>query len=477
MAGSIDGSLYWQGLKAAGHPIVQETPKLDLDTYIANYEGRTRLERLEHIASTSTVLAHDALKAGVVEAKNGKDVDAYVHFAEMLQKLTLNDPLGKLDQTWVDTMGKKVRMETERLEQELKTYKNNLIRESIRMGNNDLGNHYYAIGEFPSSYRAYVRMRDYCTTPQHVAEMNLRLLLVTVAQRNWMSLHSHDMKIRNANVRSDELSKIIPILHACGGLALLENGSYAEAAKEFLNVPFDFVNNEAQGGIIFQKEVITGNDVAIYGGLCALASMDRETLRRRALENTGFRQFLELEPQIRRAITMFCRSKYSDCLSILQSYMADYALDIHLHRHIGEIYHLVRSKSMVEYFIPFSVVTLDDMQKAFPSSEGIPIEDELVQMIQHGELNARIDLVDRLLTVPTENPRASAQVEALESAADYERQLRLRMTRMALTQAGLDLKVKGPNANSNSNGAFDGGEGNEKSSRKGIKSSFGGFLG
>ncbi|KAK3061418.1 hypothetical protein LTS18_006314 [Coniosporium uncinatum] len=185
---------------------------------------------------------------------------------------------------------------------------------------------------------------------------------------------------------------------------------------------------------------MTGNDIAVYGGLCALASMDREELRRRVLDNSDFRQFLELEPQIRRAVSMFCQSKYAACLSILDSYAADYQLDIYLHGHIKDIYSRIRSKSIVQYFIPFSCVTLDEMQKQFPSPHGI--EQELEDLIRRGELNARIDLVERLLVAPTSNPRIAAQAAAIDMAKDYERTLRLRLVRLNMMNAGLELKSK-----------------------------------
>jgi 26S proteasome subunit RPN7 len=33
-----------------------------------------------------------------------------------------------------------------------------------KMGNEDLGSHYYRIGDLANAVKAYSRMRDYCTT-------------------------------------------------------------------------------------------------------------------------------------------------------------------------------------------------------------------------------------------------------------------------------------------------------------------------
>ena len=45
-----------------------------------------------------------------------------------------HDPDAVLDQRWVDVTKQTVRAETDKLEHELKGYKNNLIKESIRVG-------------------------------------------------------------------------------------------------------------------------------------------------------------------------------------------------------------------------------------------------------------------------------------------------------------------------------------------------------
>ena len=45
-------------------------------------------------------------------------------------------------------------------------------------------------------------------------------------------------------------------------------------------------------------DVIAAGDVALYGGLTALASFDRAELKRSIVENTTFRELLELNPDV-----------------------------------------------------------------------------------------------------------------------------------------------------------------------------------
>jgi COP9 signalosome complex subunit 1 len=125
--------------------------------------------------------------------------------------------------------------------------------------------------------------------------------------------------------------------------------------------------------------------------------MDRAELQRRVLDNTSFRPLLELEPHIRRAISMFSSSKYKGCLQVLESYMADYLLDFYLCSHFLKLYQLVRSKCIVQWFSAYSRVTWEEIEKEFPNSLlNVELADELVEMIRSGSLDARIDLVDKV---------------------------------------------------------------------------------
>ena len=85
------------------------------------------------IGTCSTYLSVEALKAAVAEAKGGRDVLRYERAVRALADAAPNDPEATLDTNWVDRMKKSVKAETDRLEHELRGYKNNLIKESIRV--------------------------------------------------------------------------------------------------------------------------------------------------------------------------------------------------------------------------------------------------------------------------------------------------------------------------------------------------------
>ena len=311
------------------------------------------------------------------------------------------------------------------------------------MGYDDLGQYYHQVGDLSNSTKSYARMRDYCTTPPHIAIMSFRLIHVSADQGNWLSVLSNVQKVRNLTQKPVDSGKAQAKLSAAMGLAQLASGNYKDAATSFLGTDprmlqakLDDPNDEEA-----YNEIVTPNDIAVYGGLCALASMNRNELQTRVLENSNFRNYLELEPHIRRAISLFVSSKYSACLSILESYKPDYLLDLHLQRHIYELYFQVRSKAIVQYFIPFSCVTLSALATAFNTDEDT-IEHELFDMIERGALDARIDLEDRVLLARKVDERDKVHEEALAMAKEYERTAHLRILRMEILNAGLEVKAQ-----------------------------------
>jgi COP9 signalosome complex subunit 1 len=66
----------------------------------------------------------------------------------------------------------------EKLDTDLKNYKSNSIKESIRRGHDDLGDHYLDSGDLSNALKCYSRARDYCTSGKHVVNMCLNVIKV-----------------------------------------------------------------------------------------------------------------------------------------------------------------------------------------------------------------------------------------------------------------------------------------------------------
>lgn len=260
---------------------------------------------------------------------------------------------------------------------------------AAQMGNEDLGKHLESIGDLNGAAEAYSRMRPDVSTPKHIVDVGKHLVRVALQRREWSMVNAHLAKMGGIQAPDDEKT-LQPYLKITQGIAYLGQEQYYDAALGFL---------AADAGVssTTYNDIASPNDVAVYGGLLALASMERKALQSMVLDNSAFRTYLELEPHIRRAVTQFVNGRYSACIATLEAHKADYLLDIYLQKHIPKIYSKIRSKCIVQYLIPFSCVTLDTMNTAFGNpDQPTAIEDELVAMIRDGSLKARINSIDRV---------------------------------------------------------------------------------
>jgi COP9 signalosome complex subunit 1 len=317
------------------------------------------------------------------------------------------------------------------------------------MGNEDLGQHFEKTGNLDAAAEAYNRMRQDVTTTKHIIDCGIHLVNVYIARRDWTMVLNNLGKIIGVQ-SGDEERTYQPYTKLVSGIALLGLKHYKDAANNFLQV--DFTLSPAQ-----YNHIASPNDIAVYGGLLALATMERNELQTRVLDNQSFRSFLENESHIRKAISLFVNGRYSNCLAILESVKNDYLLDVYLQRHIATLYSQIRNKCIIQYFIPFSCVTLESLNKAF-APEGESVETELVAMIREGSLKARLDAKNKVSTIASyprtytnplqlliavqPNPRLEMQKQALEVSREYEQEAKDRLRRMNIIAAGLEVVGK-----------------------------------
>jgi len=465
-------------------------PTFDLDTWAGNYDGVPSVSfavadaaadpnragallplRLSHIAVHCPPLRRQALVLALAATKKGKDLQLYGRIVGLAGML--GEPqLAAVDQEWVGKTEQANKAEIGRKEGELRGYKNNLIRESIRMGQEDLAKSLLATGGPPpdphnpaaitgynAAYQAFAKMRDFCTTPTHVAAMTLRLIDTSVLQAVaaqeggapantfWQAVLISSSRLRSVGVKEEEQKKLDAIAHAVTGLAHLSLTNYREAARALLATPFTYNGLGPIHGVDFGRRVASANDIAIYCGLCALATFSRQDLIDRVLGGP-FRQFLELEPHIRKAISLHTTAKYAACLSMLRHYYSDWTLDVFLGApaarggsHVDALIALIRKKSIVAYFSSFSEVSLTALADNFPSMDPSPtaMEDEVTALIQSGDLDARLDAVNGVLIAPQTDLRQSTQADAQRAADEVERTLLLRLHKVNVTLAGLEI--------------------------------------
>ncbi|CAF2113357.1 hypothetical protein HID58_082678 [Brassica napus] len=416
-------------------PIITGEP-LDIEAYAAMYKGRTKIMRLIFVANHcggNQTMQLEALRMAYDEVKKGENTQL---FRDVVNKINgrLGDKYG-MDSAWCEAIDRRAEQRKGKLENELSSYRTNLIKESIRMGYNDFGDFYYACGLLNEAFKNYIRTRDYCTTAKHIIHMCMNAILVSIEMGQFSHVSSYVNKV---DQNPETLDPIVAAkLRCASGLAHLELRKYKLAARKFLDV------NPELGSSY--NEVIAPQDVATYGGLCALASFDRSELKAYAkvIDNINFRNFLELVPEVREFINDFYSSRYASCLEYLGSLRANLLLDIHLHDHVDTLYDQIRKKALIQYTLPFVSVDLSRMADAFKTSVS-GLEKELEALITDDQIQARIDSHNKILYARHADQRSATFQKVLQMGNEFDRDVRSMMLRANLLQHEYHAKGRKP---------------------------------
>uniref|UniRef100_A0A7N6B032 COP9 signalosome complex subunit 1 n=1 Tax=Anabas testudineus TaxID=64144 RepID=A0A7N6B032_ANATE len=418
-----------------------ENPTLDLEQYATSYSGLMRIERLQFIAEHCPQLRVEALKMALTFVQRTFNVDTYEEIHRKLTEATrevqgVPDTVPEggvvpppLDSAWAESTRKKALLKLEKLDTDLKNYKGNSIKESIRRGHDDLGDHYLDCGDLSNALKCYSRARDYCTSAKHVINMCLNVIKVSVYLQNWSHVLSYVNKAESTPEIA-EVSSTLSMQSTLQCLAELASRKYKPAAKCFLQASFDHCDC---------PELLSPSNVAVYGGLCALATFDRQELQRNVISSSSFKLFLELEPQIRDIIFKFYESKYASCLKLLDEMKDNLLLDMYLAPHVKTLYSQIRNRALIQYFSPYVSADMTKMAQAFNTTVAA-LEDELTQLILEGLINARIDSHSKILYARDVDQRSTTFEKSLHMGKEFQRRAKAMILRAAVLRNQIHVK-------------------------------------
>ncbi|XP_065343145.1 COP9 signalosome complex subunit 1 isoform X2 [Cloeon dipterum] len=427
-------------------PFIVENPTLDLESYAANYSGLAKLHRLLFIADHCPVLKVEALKMAITHVSFTCNISLYQTLHRKLVETLgsagrLPDVAGgaaskdfaPIDNQWIEVRSKKAAVLLEKLDTDLKNYKSNSIKESIRRGHDDLGDHYLDCGDLSNALKCYSKARDYCTSGKHVVEMCLNVIKVSIYLQNWAHVVSYVGKAESTpdfSEGKESNQTVLTKLRCSSGLAELAGRKYKSAAKHFLQANFDHCDF---------PEILSPSNVAVYGGLCALATFDRHELQKNVIFSSSFKLFLELEPQLRDIIFKFYQSKYASCLKLLDEMKDNLLLDMYIAPHVNTLYSQIRNRALIQYFSPYMSADMRKMAESFNTS--VPaLEDELMQLILDGQIQARIDSHNKVLVAKDVDQRCTTFERSLTIGREYQRRTRMLILRSVILRHNIHVK-------------------------------------
>ncbi|KAI7865909.1 26S proteasome subunit RPN7-domain-containing protein [Spinellus fusiger] len=415
---------------ATGMDTGSELPRhLDLEVYLANYQGRTRIAKALFIGEHIPDLAVDAYTLALdTIQRDTKDTRLY---AQCLQHLNTaleaqHRPCVPSDTAWIKATQHQHKTTLQQLESDIRTYRTGAMRDGVRTRYTRMGDEYYAWGDMKSAMKSYHSAREYSTTSQHVLGLWFDMIKVNLATQHSTSVRSY---VTRAEATTDIPNKPVSLsrLHCCKALSYLcgQDSHYETVAQSLSHVAAEASND--------LNDILSPNDVAVYGGLCALATFDRTQLQT-LMASPAFRSYLELEPQIHATLQAFQQSKYSLCFDLLQDYRNDLKADMYFHAHVETVYDLIREKAMVQYCTPYSTVDLHRMASALNMTVS-GVEDCLVGLIgDKGLIAARIDSHAKVLTAHPSEPQSNAYHLSLKTGQAYERDAKALLLRLQLVE-------------------------------------------
>lgn len=393
---------------------VIENPNLDLEGYANGYAGYMKTVRLVFVAQHCPSLRIESYRMAISHVKKTLNVALYQQLHDkLLESLrSANLPTEVLDVEWVEQTTKHAETLLEKLETDLKTFKNAAIKESIRRGFDDLGLHYLNMGDLQNALKFHSRARDYCSSPKNIVIMCTNVIKVCVFLGNWQHVLSYVAKAEATGLGSDKdhcTPQLQTKLRCAAGLSHLAMGKYKLAAKHFLQSSIDHCEF---------PELMSASNVTVYGSLCALATFTREELQTDLINCSSFKMMLELEPNLREIVFAFYKSQYARCLELLGEVRENLRLDMHLSPHINNLCQQIRFRALVQYFSPYKVADMHKMAAAFKCSVN-ELENELMPLIFNGQIPARIDSQKKVLHLRQTNQRSLTFAKTFKVGADY----------------------------------------------------------
>ncbi|CAN8075254.1 unnamed protein product [Agarophyton chilense] len=418
-----------------------EALTFDIDVYAARYRGRGKIHRMQFIAKKCPPLRSEALRIAIIEAKKGRDTLQYKDLIKEADGL-IGDEF-ELDSIWVEENNRWAAREIEKLHRALDDNNQPQNKEVLRNIHSDLGDFFHMRGKLQHARGDHIKTRDYCTRAEHSIYMCYKVIQVSIEDSDFGHVENHFLMAENTP-DSDKTSPEMCNMRACAGLANMVRGQYEQAVKRFVETNTD--PSEASISELSKKfgDMIALEDVAVYGGLCAMATRTREQLIKEVIKNAAFANLLELVPDMREIIHDFHNSRFTRCLQTMEKIRPELMLDMYVgsQNHVDVLFRMIRRKAIVQYTTPFTSVLLRRMESVF-NTTAEELEEELLALIESGAIEARIDSEKHELLAKKARPRAEAIKSALRKGRDVFDEAEAMLLRMTLLKNNLQIEQPG----------------------------------
>mmetsp|Transcript_1242 Transcript_1242/g.2244 ORF Transcript_1242/g.2244 Transcript_1242/m.2244 type:complete len:523 (+) Transcript_1242:133-1701(+) len=309
------------------------------------------------------------------------------------------------DQNFVESATITTSHQLATLETNLRTSRSSLARDAILQASMQLAKHLISTGNSAEAMHQLAIAKSYCSSKRQIQDLFLLLAETGLNCQNYKrvkELYDPSLEVGGGEPNPSFLSK----LNAARGVAYLAEGKMKEAARSFLSITNELTND-------FNR-VLSLEDIALYGGLSALLAMDRKEMEVMVMSSpssrekngtlalnksgTAFGERLEVIPHLKEAIEAYIRADYAECLSMVEKLRGLLEIDMYLAPQSKEIWEKIRGKCLIQYFEPYSSVSLHDVMESFSFDSMEQLEDVIADFVERKEIrDVRIDGVNKVL--------------------------------------------------------------------------------
>lgn len=290
------------------------------------------------------------------------------------------------------------------LESNLRTSRSSLARDAILQSSVQLAKHLIFTGNSAEAMHQLTMAKSYCSSQRQIQSLFLLLAETGLNCKNYKRVR--ELYDPSLEVKHEMNNSFVSKLNAARGVAYLAEGKMKEAARSFLAITSELTNDF--------KQVLSSEDIALYGGLSALLALDRKEMEVMVMSSprqrngtaatvpasgSAFGERLEVIPHLKEAIEAYIRADYAECLSRLDKVRGLWEMDMYLAPQSKELWEKVRGKCLIQYFEPYSSVSLYDVMESFSFDNMEQLEDLIADFIERKEMrNVRIDGVNKILS-------------------------------------------------------------------------------
>lgn len=411
---------------------MQIDSSFDIQGYIRAYGPRGRVNRLialmdrnpEMKIVASSLLANEAPK--IME-----DDLLYTRIFRLLAQI---DPSVSMNEGQLEESKKKVKDLTHKLDEDVQRWRNLNKDENARIAYVDLASHFEKQGKYELACTKYMEAYEFADT--HFQQIQLRILICKAAilGNTWVQIKQYAPHLLESSEFRSTLSQFEHqhgVLMVCLGLYYLHKGQYVDAAQYLVNQPCSSVTD-------YLTNIISAEHLGLYGALTAVVAFNRGQFEARVIRNKVFQTFLQQSSKAKALVNAYFSSNYKAVNVALEDIKDYLKLDFYCRDQYRDFISAVRGKAMVQFFSPYSNMTMQNMSEEFGVSLEA-METELVTCISQGHINARINSKDKTVTAVEVDEEAQLFNEIKSNGVQWTRETKAMLLRMSMVRRGVAL--------------------------------------